>query len=121
LASPLTLVISAVTLLGIGRASWSIYDKAAAGAERLARAEAGAEKLAADRAELLAKTAELSTDAGIEAALREKYRAVRPGESVAAIVADAPKTSAAGGAESSSTPPAPAGGLWPSILRLFGL
>jgi hypothetical protein len=60
----------------------------------------------------------LSTPAGMEAELRDKYHAVKAGESVAVIVDDASSSSSSGASsEASSTP---SSGWWSGLLNFIG-
>lgn len=113
LSSPVAIVFLAILLAFTARAAWGIYEKDRASAERLAQAQANVAKLQGQQASLEGRIAYLSTDQGVEAELREKYRAVKDGESVAVVVDPASSSAAA----ASSTPSA---GWLDSFLRLFG-
>ena len=113
LSSPVTIVLLVIILVLAARAAWGIYQKDRISAERLAQVEANAGKLRAQQTSLNQRIEYLSTDRGVEAELREKYRAVKDGESVAVVIDSADATSSA----ATSTPPV----SWSrSFLQLFG-
>jgi len=92
MSSPITLVLSLVLLVLLGRAAFNIHTKAIEGERKLTEAQANLAKLETNRDSIQSRIAELSTDAGVEASMREKFHAVMPGESVAVIIdADAGK------------------------------
>ena len=113
--SPFTIIGAAIILVVLARATWSIHEKAVSTAQRLADAKAELIKLQAHGDDLSREVGYLSTDQGVEAELRTKYRAVKNGESVAVIVDD---ENAAAVAAASSTP---AIGWWQRILQGIGL
>jgi cell division protein FtsB len=84
--SPITLVLAILLLVLLGRGAYNIHAKAAESARKLADAETNLAKLETNRTNIQSRIAELSTDAGVEASIREKYHAVAPGESVAVII-----------------------------------
>lgn len=119
LSSPFTLVAVLILIFFLGRAVWNIHDKADLSAERLEQARAELAKLEADETSLAQKSADLSTDAGVEREMREKYRAVLPGESVAVIVDGTRLVQPSGGSYSTSTQQKT--GFWSGLLKLIGL
>ena len=120
-SSPFTLVAALVLLGFLAKAAWNIYGKAQLSQRRLDQAQSEIDKLTASQADLSAKTADLSTEAGIEAELSEKYRAVAPGESVAVIVDPAtPGADRGTTASISGQPNVSAHGWWGSLLRMIG-
>lgn len=86
LSSPITMVAAAILLAALARAAIGIHERAAESADRLAQAQMSLAKMTANEAQLQDQIKELSTDAGIETSIREKYHAVAPGESVAVVV-----------------------------------
>ena len=118
LSSPFSLVIALILLLLLVKAAWSIHEKSNLSAERLDKANAELAKLQSDQVALAKRTDDLSTDTGIEAEMREKYRAVRPGESVAVIVDSSKALNQLNDVASSTTPAKK--GFWRSLLKLFG-
>jgi len=123
LSSPVTLVLAAIVFYFLARAAWNIHEKAVESASRLASAQNDLSKLEQSQQTLEDSVDKLSTPAGVEADIREKYHAVQPGESVAVIVdtppAGANGSNAATAGAASSTVQAP--GFWSRLLQLFGL
>ena len=107
LSSPFMLVGVLIVFLFLARAAWGMMSKAGLSADRFDQAQAGMAKLEDSQSDLSAKVALLSTPAGVEADLREKYHAVAPGESVAVIVGQ-PSDSAAAADSASVSPPSQA-------------
>src|SRR4051812_85094 len=85
-SSPITLVLAIILLVLFARAAINIHAKAAESDRKLAEAQANLTKLETNRTNIQSRIAELSTEAGVEASIREKYHAVAPGESVVVIV-----------------------------------
>ncbi|HEX7724568.1 MAG TPA: septum formation initiator family protein [Candidatus Paceibacterota bacterium] len=85
-SSPITLVLALILLILFGRAAYNIHAKAVESDRKLAEAQANLTKLQTNRDHIQSRIADLSTDAGVEASIREKYHAVAPGESVVVIV-----------------------------------
>jgi len=75
-----------VILVLLIRGAWGIHEKALLADHRLEQAKAELTGLQQQHDSLSASIGQLSTTQGIEAALREKYHAVKEGESVAVIV-----------------------------------
>ena len=124
LSSPFVLAAAAIAFGFLARAAWNMYGKAAESAARLDQARSGLARLEADQSDLTAKVAGLSTSAGVEAAMREKYHAAEPGESVAVIIDNGTgQTAAAPSSDqfSSSTAPVPALNWWQKLLQTIGL
>lgn len=118
LSSPITLILALVLLFFLGRAAISIHAKATDTASKLAEEQATLVKLQANKSRVAADLAQVSTEAGIKAEIREKYHAVEPGESVAVIVDTDQNAAAAGNiAENLSKK----SGFWHSFLSFFGL
>lgn len=113
LSSPFFIAALIAAFAFAAHAAWEIYVKDRTAADRLAQAQANLSRLQAQQGSLTEKIQYLSTDRGVEAELREKYRAVKDGESVAVIV-DAPEAS---GSAATSTPSQSWLG---SFLQLFG-
>ncbi len=86
--SPAGILIGCIGLFILVRAAWNIHEKAAAAGERLAQAQSELSSLEQQKKSLSDSIAYLSTPAGVEATLRDKYHAVKQGESVAVIVDD---------------------------------
>jgi len=118
LSSPLVLAAAVMAVVLLARADLNIVGKSSESSARLTQAEGQLKSLQADQADLSAKVADLSTPAGIEAELRDKYHATAPGESVAVIVDG--NASGTGSLEAAGTS-TPAGGWWSSLLRMIGL
>lgn len=118
LASPFSIILALVILFFLVRAAWNVHEKADLSADRLVQEQASLNKLNGDQTNLAAKTANLSTDSGIETEMREKYRAVEPGESVAVIVDSSAPESVPADASATSTPKE---GFWASLFHSIGL
>ena len=86
LASPVALAILLIAFGILVRSTWNINQKANAGAVRLTQAQIEYGKLEDRKNDLSGKVSRLSTDEGLEAEIRTKYRAVKEGESVAVLV-----------------------------------
>ena len=86
----------------------------------MAEAQVGYDKMVARKADLTKEVDYLSTEQGVEAELRTKYRAVKEGESVAVIVDNSPGQTAAV-SEASSSVPANGGSWWTRLLHAVGL
>lgn len=112
--SPIGIIIGCIGLFILVRAAWSIHEKAAAAGVRLSEAQAELSSLERQKEALSNSISHLSTPAGIEAALRLKYHAVKQGESVAVIVDD-PSASASPLASSS-----PSSSWWGRFLDFLG-
>jgi len=118
MSSPLLLIAALIVLVFLLRAVWNIRAKADLGEARLVKAQAKLVRLQSDQVDLTRKAGDLSTDAGIEIEMREKYRAVGPGESVAVII-DSSVTArsvdiATGSPADSRT------GFWRGLLEMLG-
>jgi cell division protein FtsB len=84
--SPVTVVIALILCFILGKAAWGVYIKAAATEVRLSQVQSELVKLEDRHKVLASKVSLLSTDEGVEAEMRTKYRAVKDGEFVAVIV-----------------------------------
>lgn len=115
-ASPLALIVAVIVLVILSRAAWSIHEKASMASQKLASEQDQLTKLDAEQNTLSSQVAYLSTDQGVEAELRTKFKAVKDGEQVAVIVDSDSQTAAA--AEATSTQSI---SWWGRVLRFFGL
>ena len=118
MSSPFVLVVAIILFIILARAAWNIHIKAGAGVAKLDQAETELAKLQARQSDLSNQVSYLSSENGVEAELRSKYRGVKEGESVAVIVDDQSNTQAAAVSNASDTPPI---GWWQRFLRFFGL
>lgn len=84
--SPVTLVIALILCFILSKAAWGVYEKATATQVRLSQVQSELVKLEDRHKVLTGKVTLLSTDEGVEAEMRTKYRAVKDGEFVAVIV-----------------------------------
>ena len=114
-ASPVALLAAVVLLFVLARAAWNIHEKAVASGEKLSEENAELAKLEQNQNELSSKVAYLSSDEGVEAEMRTKFKAVKDGEQVAVIV----DNQAAGVAEATSTGPVLS--WWGKVLQFFRL
>ncbi len=110
--SPITLVIALLLCIYLARAVWNIRKSATVAETKLEQAQSEYDRLQKQKTDLSTKIDYLSTPEGVETELRTKYRAVRPGESLAVIVDTTPTTTVA-----TSTP---SQGAWSRILQWFG-
>lgn len=101
--SPFALVGVFILFVILAKATWNIHQKADTSRDRLYRAQADLAKLDKHKEDLSEQVSALSTEAGIEAALRAKFRAVKDGESIAVIV-DENETNNIKNTEASTTP-----------------
>ena len=116
--SPAGIIIGCIGLFILVRAAWNIHEKAVVADERLSQAQAELAGLEQQKESLSSSISYLSTPAGMEAELRDKYHAVKAGESVAVIVDDASSSSSSGASsEASSTP---SSGWWSGLLNFIG-
>lgn len=118
--SPVSIVIVCIIFILILHGAWGVHEKALIAQARLDQARAELADLQQQQSSLSASIAQLSTSDGIEAALREKYHAVKEGESVAVIVDTSTsdnKNASTSQAFSTSTPKS----WWGNILQFIGL
>ena len=118
-SSPVTMFLGLVLLILLGRAAYNIHAKAAESDRKLAEAQANLDRLEHNRDAIQGKIADLSTEAGVEASMREKYHAVAPGESVAVIVDSG--TGQDDSAMATTTAAAVRGSWWQRFLNAIGL
>ena len=115
--SPLGIVLACIVLFFLVRGSWSIHEKAILAEEHLSQSQAELNDLEDQQSSLSASIAQLSTTEGIEAELREKYHAVKSGESVAVII----DTSSAGSStEDAGISSVKENSWWESLLQTIG-
>ena len=114
--SPIGILIGFIVLIFLIRGGLSIHQKALIAQIRLDQAQSELNNLQQQQQSLSNSISQLSTPAGIEAALREKYHAVKQGESVAVIVDDSVSTSSPSIASSTQE-----SSWWGGWLRIFGL
>ena len=112
--SPAGIIIGCIGLFILVRAGWNIHEKAAAAGDRLTQAQAELASLEQQKTSLSNSISYLSTPAGMEAELRDKYHAVKEGESVAVIVDDS------SGDASTTTSSTPSESLWGRLMDFIG-
>jgi len=119
--SPITLVLALVALGFFAKAAWNVHQKAELSAARLAQAQHEFAKLQERQRDLSFKVERLSTEEGIEAEIRTKYRAVKADESVAVIVDDKSTTADLASAGNASTTGSNSdwSNFWKKLLHLF--
>ena len=86
ISSPIALVGIFLLLIILGKASWNIQEKNQLAQLKLTQAQMELDKLKTRESDLNEQISRLSTDQGIEAELRTKFRAIKDGELVAVIV-----------------------------------
>ncbi|MEI6304801.1 MAG: hypothetical protein WCP09_02160 [Candidatus Taylorbacteria bacterium] len=107
-----------IVFIVLARAAFSIYGKAQVSDVKLDQARSELIRLQERQADLSDQVSRLSTDEGVEAEIRTKYKGVRSGESVAVIIGDdVLSTSSA----SSTVAPTAAVGWFAQLLQKFGL
>ena len=117
--SPAGIIIGCIGLFILVRAAWNIHEKAVVADERLSQAQAELAGLEQQKESLSDSISYLSTPAGMEAELRDKYHAVKAGESVAVIVDDASGSASSSGV-SDGTSSTPSSGWWSGLLNFIG-
>ena len=86
LSSPIVLILALIVLVFVARSAWQMNTKAKDIENKKALLDAELAELKIEE-ERLGQTIEaLSTEEGVEYFLRSKYKAVKPGESVAIII-----------------------------------
>lgn len=114
--SPIMIVILIGILALFAKASWNSYRRSATSADKLEQAQASLAGLKSRENTLTEQIKYLSTDEGIEAELRSKFRAAMEGESVAVIIGT--QASATDGkAVGDDRPPS----WWRRLLQSIGL
>jgi cell division protein FtsB len=119
ISSPFTLVIILIFFIFMLKVVWNIREKLSDSNSRLRSTNAEFMKLQAHQNDLSNKISYLSTEQGIEAELRTKYRAIREGESVAVIVDEDQASSSLTHASSSQQTDSNIS-WWRRILRVVG-
>ena len=91
LSSPVLLVPFGILFLLLARGTWNIYLKDRASVSDLEFSEERLAKLQARQTTLTAAVENLSTEAGIEAEIRDRLQMAKPGERQIVIVEDTSK------------------------------
>ncbi len=120
--SPVGIVIGFIVFIFLLRGGWAIHQKALLAQQRLNQAQTELTDLQHQQLSLSNSINQLSTPAGIEAELREKYHAVKEGESVAVIVDNSKLGDNEGGSSSQSTSSTTVSQLswWGSVMQFIG-
>lgn len=103
-------VVLVIVFVFLARAAWGMYYTYRLSADRLDEAKSQLDGVKSQEQGLSQSIAELSTPAGVDAALRSNFRVTKPGESLAVII---PSTAA------TSTPTSTPQGLWARIVGWF--
>lgn len=119
-SSPILLVVVLVVFIVLARAAFSIYEKAEISQTKLDQARRELIRLQERQADLGSQVSRLSTDEGVEAEIRTKYKGVRSGESVAVIIGDDVPVSSTSNASSTAASTASVG-WFAGLLQKFGL
>jgi cell division protein FtsB len=114
--SPVTIGVLMIVCFVFAKASWNIHDKAQLTHMRLKQAHTELLKLENRQKTLSHKVEIFSTDEGVEAEMRTKYRAVKEGEYVAMIVEPKDHTSAVVQATTTTSR-----GWFKGLLHVFGI
>jgi len=115
--SPVGIFVGLIIFILLLRGGWNIHQKALLAQQRLDQAQTELADLQQQQATLSSSISQLSSTAGIEAELREKYHAVKQGESVAVIV-DTSKTDSKNATSSGTSTPHIS--WWGSIVQFIG-
>jgi cell division protein FtsB len=121
--SPAGIVVGCVVFILLIRGGLSIHEKADMAEQRLQQAQIELAGLERQQQTLSSSIDQLSTPEGIEAELREKYHAVKQGESVAVIIGSSSgddvdsEGALSSSSLASSTSPS---SWWGSVLRSIG-
>ncbi len=113
--SQIMIVILLIICFILVKATWNIYQKTKITDERLSRTMDEIKKIEDRHKILSSKVSALSTDAGVEAEMRTKYRATKEGELVAVIVDEKKNTDAA------TVSVADRPSFWQKIIGYFGI
>ena len=119
-SSPFFLIVILIVFVFLVKAVWKMRERVMTSSERLNTTNAELAKLEDHRSELSNKIKYLSTEQGIEAELRTKYRAIREGESVAVIVNSDESTTTADSYASSSQVIKSDVGWWSRFWKSLG-
>ncbi len=117
LSSPFSLFVVIMLCGVLAKATWGIGNKATLSGTKLSQARAELANLQARQADLTSQVGRLSTEQGVEAEIRTKFKGVREGESLAVIVNSDVNASSV---QASSTPPANVG-WFRGLLQKIGL
>jgi len=124
LYSPIGILIGIIVLILLIRGGLSIHQKAVIAQIRLDQAQSELKDLQQQQQSLTSSISQLSTPAGIEAALREKYHAVKQGESVAVIVDNPAQANSSSSVNSSDdsliASSTKESSWWGSLVRIIG-
>ena len=115
ISSPVTFIVLIILFVFLSKAAWGIREKALLSAEKLRIAQNELIKLESRQKDLSNQIGYLSTDEGVEAELRTKYRAVKEGESVAVIIDTNPTNIVSATSTSVNTK-----GWWQKLLQMLG-
>ena len=115
LSSPIALIVLLILFAILVKAAWNAHTKAVLSQTKLDDARNELAKLQERQADLSTKVAYLSTDQGLQAEMRDKFHAVKDGESVAVIVDNSQSANAIQASSTASI------GWWGRFLHFFGL
>ncbi|MFA6553992.1 MAG: hypothetical protein WCS89_00600 [Candidatus Paceibacterota bacterium] len=122
ISSPITLLGFLILFFFLFRAAWSVHEKAVLSELKLKTAQIELNKLEAHQRDLSNQIGYLSTEQGIEAELRTKYRAVKEGELVAVIVDNNQNVANISAVTATTTATTTESNGWGRrLLRMFGL
>lgn len=91
LYSPLTFIVIGILILIAGYNAWDMYQKSKRTDEALKKTEEAYNELVVRETFLEGKIKQLSTDAGVEAEIRERFGVAKAGEEVIVVLADEKK------------------------------
>ncbi len=119
-ASKTALIIVIVLFCFMAKAAWTVYQKSHASEQNLNKAIAAYADLQSRQTDILKKVAYLSTDEGVEAEIRSKFRAAKDDESVAVIIGEQ-GSSGATTAPTVQTASVANISWWRRVLQMVGL
>jgi cell division protein FtsB len=123
LSSPATVVILFIILFFVAKSTWGMAEKVHLSNLKLDQAKSELARLNERQKELVSRVEYLSTDQGVEAELRTKYRGVKEGESVAVIVGEENASSTASKLQTANVLQIETDSIswWQKLLRVVGL
>ncbi len=111
--SQIMIIILLIICFVLVKATWNIYQKTKITNERLAYTMDEITKIEERHKILSNKVSALSTDEGVEAEMRTKYRAIKEGELVSVIIDEKKNTATVSEAVKKS--------FWQKFLGYFGI